>query len=243
MTRELAATNVISGGTTEPIGWFSYDVCADSWRWSDALYAMHGFTPGEVVPSTGIFLAHKHPADRAEASAVLMAAVATGEPFCCRHRIIDVRNRISTVVAIGRGTVNAAGDVVAIDGYFVDITESTRLDAAEQVRAAVDRSAVSRAAIEQAKGVLMLIHGLDADEAFELLRWHSQHSNVKIRDVAIVITQALSHPYPQGQDRVATAVGRVSVILANLAFATTANLTASGLAIGPRSELRGPSRR
>lgn len=41
-----------------------------------------------------------------------------------------------------------------------------------------------RAVIEQAKGMLMLIYGIDADHAFELLRWQSQDTNVKLRDLA-----------------------------------------------------------
>ena len=43
----------------------------------------------------------------------------------------------------------------------------------------------SRAVIEQAKGVLMSTHGIDADEAFDLLRQHSQTTNRKLREVAV----------------------------------------------------------
>ena len=41
-----------------------------------------------------------------------------------------------------------------------------------------------RAVIEQAKGMLMLVYGLDADPAFDLLKWRSQKSNVKLRQLA-----------------------------------------------------------
>ena len=42
----------------------------------------------------------------------------------------------------------------------------------------------TRAVIEQAKGVLMSTHRIDADAAFEMLRERSQTSNRKLRDVA-----------------------------------------------------------
>ncbi len=42
----------------------------------------------------------------------------------------------------------------------------------------------SRAVIEQAKGVLMAQRGVDAEQAFEILRQASQRSNRKLRDVA-----------------------------------------------------------
>ena len=51
---------------------------------------------------------------------------------------------------------------------------------AEQLREAMS----SRAVIEQAKGVLMALHGLTAEQAFARLRSASQTSHRKLRDVA-----------------------------------------------------------
>jgi len=44
-----------------------------------------------------------------------------------------------------------------------------------------------RAVIEQAKGILMARHGVDADKAFALLRDHSQRHGDKLADVAAAI--------------------------------------------------------
>jgi len=53
----------------------------------------------------------------------------------------------------------------------------------------------SRAEIEQAKGVLMSIHRIDADAAFDLLRQQSQTTNRKLRDVAVdVVNEASAGP-------------------------------------------------
>lgn len=41
-----------------------------------------------------------------------------------------------------------------------------------------------RAVIEQAKGMLMLVYGLDAGAAFDLLKWRSQKDNIKLRRLA-----------------------------------------------------------
>lgn len=48
----------------------------------------------------------------------------------------------------------------------------------------LEQALVSRAAIDQAKGVLMAVHSCTAEEAFAMLVERSQHSNVKLRDVA-----------------------------------------------------------
>ena len=56
-----------------------------------------------------------------------------------------------------------------------------------------------RAVIEQAKGILMARHAINADKAFELLREHSQHNGNKLADIAasIVDTHQLLMPPPE----------------------------------------------
>jgi AmiR/NasT family two-component response regulator len=55
-----------------------------------------------------------------------------------------------------------------------------------------------RAVIEQAKGILMARHAINADKAFELLREHSQHNGNKLADIAssIVDSHQLLMPPP-----------------------------------------------
>jgi len=47
-----------------------------------------------------------------------------------------------------------------------------------------------RAVIEQAKGILMARHSIDADGAFEMLRDHSQHNGHKLADVAAAVVDS-----------------------------------------------------
>jgi GAF domain-containing protein len=48
----------------------------------------------------------------------------------------------------------------------------------------LERALVSRAVIDQAKGILMAVHKCTPEEAFSMLVERSQHENVKLRDVA-----------------------------------------------------------
>ena len=63
--------------------------------------------------------------------------------------------------------------------------------------AAVARIAERRSGIEQTKGMLMLVFGIDEPTAFDLLRWRSQDANVKLRPLAELLhyLQALNHPH------------------------------------------------
>ncbi|WP_198675939.1 ANTAR domain-containing protein [Kribbella monticola] len=46
------------------------------------------------------------------------------------------------------------------------------------------RALLSRAAIDQAKGILMAVYGLEPDAAFAMLTWHSRNSRVPLRVLA-----------------------------------------------------------
>ena len=52
------------------------------------------------------------------------------------------------------------------------------------ITAAVTEIANNRAVIDQAKGMLILVYGVDEDGAFEMLRWRSQCTNTKLRTLA-----------------------------------------------------------
>lgn len=66
----------------------------------------------------------------------------------------------------------------------VTITGAQRWQRSREHIAHLQQALVSRAAIDQAKGVLMAVHSCTADEAFTMLVERSQRDNVKLRDVA-----------------------------------------------------------
>lgn len=57
----------------------------------------------------------------------------------------------------------------------------------------------SRAVIDQALGVLMVTHKLDADQAFQVLSRESQNTNTKLRDIAARVLEHLRRE--QGSDQ------------------------------------------
>jgi AmiR/NasT family two-component response regulator len=63
-------------------------------------------------------------------------------------------------------------------------------DLATQLGQALD----SRAVIDQARGILMATHGIDAERAFALLAKESQNTNVKLREVAARLVESVGRP-------------------------------------------------
>jgi len=184
----------LAGSTTESVGTFRYDLDRGTWWWSPGVYAIHGYEPDEIVPTTELMTAHQHPDDRAGAARLIAAAVHAGAPFCSRHRIVDTRHRVHTVVTLGQGQSDGDGRISRIQGYLIDVTDSLRRDLTQAAGEAVAGAVGTRAAIERAKGALMITYGLDEDEAFALLRRHSQHHNIKVRDIADTIADRSTDP-------------------------------------------------
>ena len=98
------------------------------------------------------------------------------------------------VVTLGEAQQDGDGRISQIHGYLIDVTDALRRDLSAATGQAVHNAVGSRAAIEQAKGALMITYGLHEDEAFALLRRQSQHHNIKLRDIAATITDRSTDP-------------------------------------------------
>jgi len=191
------------GGVDGPrqTGRFVFHVVAETWEWDDDVFAIHGYEPGEVEPTTDLIMRHKHEQDRELVERTLQAAVDDGEPFNVYYRIL-VGDEVRNVVLVGEGEYDGgrtSGKADRLVGYYLDLTPELEAETTAAADAAVAASAASRGTIEQAKGILMLGYGLDADAAFAMLKWWSRNRNVKVREVAERLIQVareghVSHP-------------------------------------------------
>jgi AmiR/NasT family two-component response regulator len=84
-------------------------------------------------------------------------------------------------------------------GVFAYIVESTPEDLQSAIDITLQRFTEyhslqgafgRRALIEQAKGILMARHAINADQAFDLLRDHSQHTGNKVVDIAQAVVDS-----------------------------------------------------
>ncbi|MBF6167092.1 PAS and ANTAR domain-containing protein [Streptomyces gardneri] len=180
----FALDGVIGRGTPQNVGGFRFWFADQRWEWSDEVAAMHGYAPGAVTPTTELLLTHKHPDDRAAVASALARSVADAEPFSSRHRIIDTAGSVHHVILVADRMVDEAGRAVGTSGYYIDVTDTLEEHRQETLDGALPELYAARAVIEQAKGALMVIYGVGPEQAFRVLSWRSQETNVKLRRLA-----------------------------------------------------------
>jgi PAS domain S-box-containing protein len=184
-----------SGGATAEtaaeylnVGSFQFWFDGERWEWSDEVARMHGYEPGSVVPTTELLLSHKHPEDRAHVQDLLHHALYSGESFSSRHRFVDTRGAVHDAIVVADRIEDDEGTVVGTSGYYIDLTstiDETRSETRQEVLdEALPDLFENRAAIEQAKGVLVAVYRVTAEQAFRVLQWRSQETNTKVRALA-----------------------------------------------------------
>jgi hypothetical protein len=176
-------------------GRYRYDRRTGGWWWSPEMFALYGLPLDSPQPDTETYLRFQHPDDRARVLEAISGACATGRPFALETRIVRADHRDRDVVLVGEPVVDGTSSVLAVEGMSVDITEchppGSPVHRAHALEAEVDQlraAMASRAAIEQAKGILMLLTSCGDQVAFDLLAHISSHTHRKVREVAQVIT-------------------------------------------------------
>ncbi|MGY5885217.1 PAS and ANTAR domain-containing protein [Modestobacter lacusdianchii] len=191
--------------TNGAAGRFRGDLTTEQWWWSPELHALLESTPGSLRPSVTALLSAVHPDDRPAVQEALLTASETGSPFAREHRVLRGDGSSHPVLLVCEPEVDHHGSVTALTGLVLDLTDS-RPAAGEQLRhleTEVEqlRSAMaSRASIEQAKGVLMLLMGCSDQVAFDLLAHISSHTHRKVREVAVAIVESASGSTPLPDD-------------------------------------------
>ncbi|MEU4317817.1 PAS and ANTAR domain-containing protein [Nocardia fluminea] len=177
------------------VGRFTFWFTTGRWEWSPEMYRMHGYAPGEVEPTTELLLSHKHPDDRDVLAGLISRTLTQGGPSSSRQRFLDTTGHAHTVMVLADRLLDDYGEPVATTGYYLDLSETVDAVATaaanEAIAEVLSEVVAARSVIEQAKGVLMQMYGMNAEQAFKVLVWRSQDANIKLRDIAVQVIEDL----------------------------------------------------
>lgn len=154
---------------------------------------MHGYEPNDVEPTTQLLLSHKHPDDRAHVRELLDYALQSEGSFSSRHRFLDTAGTVHDAIVVADRMLDESGAVLGTEGYYIDLTDTLDEARQEVLDEALPDLVESRAAIEQAKGVLMSVYRVSAQQAFRVLQWRSQETNVKLRALAKQLLEEMAN--------------------------------------------------
>jgi ANTAR domain/PAS fold len=177
-------------------GRYRYDLRTGGWWWSPEMFQVLDLHPEVATPSTELLVARQHAEDGPRVLEALDASRA-GEAFALEVRTTRSDGEERLIVLLGEPQLGADGEVSAVEGVCVDLTDGRPHDADEErVRALqtevlqLRTAMASRASIEQAKGILMLLTTCSDQGAFDLLAHISSHTHRKVREVAQSITES-----------------------------------------------------
>ena len=172
----------------EPVLWFEYDVPADRWACSPRLRELHGLEDAASF-TTQVLLDRVVARERAIMRRRLTEYTGAEGCHSCTYEMVDAHNRRRHIRLVGQSEAGG-GEVKRFDGFILDITDLLRGHADEAVAGAV----AHRAVIEQAKGALMLVLGVNDAAAFTMLRGYSSRTNTKLVTVAERVATGMSGP-------------------------------------------------
>ena len=108
------------------LGSFEWDIRLKRMTWSDELYRIFGYEPGECEVTLERFLSHIHPEDQRRIEGAIVMAGTTGAAYRTEERIRRVDGTERTLTSVGKVLTDEGGVPTKIIGACQDVTEQKR---------------------------------------------------------------------------------------------------------------------
>jgi len=126
------------------MGSWVWDPVGGGARWTDEMYRIWGYEPGEVTPSLELFHSGIHPDDLPAFQEATERGLTSGRPEQAEFRIVRPSGEIRRVAMNGAMLFDEEGNLRRAVGTILDLTERESLE--EQLRHAQKMEAVGRLA-------------------------------------------------------------------------------------------------
>lgn len=105
------------------LGSWEWDIRSNLITWSDELFRIYGYEPGQIELNFDSFLKAIHPEDREMVNQTVQASYRTLEPFSFEHKILRPDGTIRILLGKGRVICSKTGDPEKMVGSALDISE------------------------------------------------------------------------------------------------------------------------
>lgn len=118
------------------MGDYDWEIATDTNTWSDQLFRIYGYRPGEIEPNYERFLSMVHPEDQERIKAIHQEAYATGEPYEMIERIVRPDGEVRYLSSNGQVVTDEHGNPLRMRGTCIDITERVHAEEEREAHAA-----------------------------------------------------------------------------------------------------------
>ncbi len=151
------------------MGDYDWEIASDTNTWSDQLFRIYGYEPGEIEPNYERFLSMIHPEDQERIKAIHQEAYATGEPYEMLERIVRPDGEVRYLSSNGQVVTDDDGTPVRLRGTCIDITDRVLAEEEREAQSARVREEQTRrqAALEindsVVQGLTAALYALELD--------------------------------------------------------------------------------
>jgi PAS domain S-box-containing protein len=142
---QLSQTRLAEAQAMAQTGSYEFDVATRKTIWSEELFRLLGFSPGEIEPSYEAWLSCLYPDDRATAKQFLRDVIAGKKPGTSDLRIVHRSGRVCILQRRANEVLDESGHVCRVVGTMQEVTEQRRIET--ELRAAT----IAAEAASQAK--------------------------------------------------------------------------------------------
>jgi two-component system, NarL family, sensor histidine kinase UhpB len=129
-------------------GSWEADIITGEVKWSDEIFRICGYNPGEVRPGHDILLHHIHPEDRAIYQQAIYSKLGELDTVASELRVIDKKNNHKIVYFKTVVKRNTDGQLTRLLGFLQDLTEKREMEKALADQALLQQKLITEVTIE-----------------------------------------------------------------------------------------------
>lgn len=114
------------------VGSWSWNIATGEVYWSDNIYRILGYAPGEITPSLELWRQSVHPQDLERVQGMMEVALQSEETPPLEYRVLTRAGSVRHLLVHGSSVTDEAGEVVRQVGTVLDLTE--RVEREEELR-------------------------------------------------------------------------------------------------------------
>jgi|GEM_PF-2326730 PAS domain S-box-containing protein len=109
---------------TANLGFWEWNTKTDHMQFNQNFYAMLGYSPGDLKPTTASFVEHIHPDDRYIVAEKMQSSIRELKNFELNFRMRNVEDRFRWMLCRGKiATIDSKNEAVRVIGILLDIHE------------------------------------------------------------------------------------------------------------------------